>query len=250
MWFCGFSKRGWAGGIWPSISCCGGMATDGIWPGGRPGGRITPGVAFREAGPECGARCGAPESSVAGPRQALEGPSPPGWTSCPAQPSGQPERVSWLLGFVSLTVSLQEGDLYLGNDIWVSLGLLDAHGLAIERETPRGVQDTGGAADLEEDKGLTSHPGSMTPGDVQDLAKLGEDSVRGLLQLIFLHLLFEAVDINRVIRASLGNCHGVRCWSKATEPQLPQGAPATFLSVYPWSSLEMYSLIWISQNEK
>lgn len=65
------------------------------------------------------------------------------------------------------------------------------------------------AADLEEDKGLT--PGSMTLGDGQDLAKLGEDSIWGLLQLIFCDLLLEAVDTNRVIRVSFGNGHRVRC---------------------------------------
>lgn len=100
------------------------------------------------------------------------------------------------------------------------------HGLVVEREALHGTQGVGGTADLlEDDEGLAPHLQAPRHQDIQDLAKLGEDGIQGLLELIFLDLLIEIVDINSVVGTGLGNCHGVRC-SGTPKPSLRPTAPA------------------------
>lgn len=58
------------------------------------------------------------------------------------------------------------------------------HGLVVEREALHGAQGIGGAADfLEDDEGLAPHLQAPRHQDIQDLAKLGEDGIQGLLEL-------------------------------------------------------------------
>lgn len=161
--------------------------------------------------------------------------SPHHGRSCPTLNSLFGSRCLLTLGLplLSFAISLHIGALHLGNDVRVSLCVLDAHGLVVEREALHGAQGIGGAGDLlEDDEGLAPHLHDPRHQDIQDLAKLGEDGIQGLLELILLDLLIEIVDINSVVGTGLGNWHGgygghgVRCSGTAPEPSLPPTTPA------------------------
>lgn len=74
------------------------------------------------------------------------------------------------------------------------------HWLVIEREslhTSESYRSTGDF--LEYDKSLTPHFQGFHGDYVQDLTKLREDRIEGLLELIFLDLFIEVIYVDRVV---------------------------------------------------
>ena len=66
--------------------------------------------------------------------------------------------------------------------------------------TLHGAESVGRAADLlKNDKSLAAHLQGLEGHDVQYLAKLGENGVEGLLQVLLLDLLIEIVDVDGVV---------------------------------------------------
>ena len=68
-------------------------------------------------------------------------------------------------------------------------------------------QCVGGAADFFEDyKRLAPHFEGLEGDYVEDLAKLREDGVEGLLEVILLDLLVQVVDVDGVVRTVVHPC--------------------------------------------
>ena len=182
------------------------MDPGGVCWGLRPGDRIMSGdhvgAACREAGPTCGAWCRDPDSLTACLGQAL-GTAPTRRATVPPYTTLS-ARVSWFSSSVYCPASRRCPS-------WQGYARWYGHtGCAWACHRRGNCMEHRALVALPTSLKVTkAWPSSSAPWqqDMQDLAKLGEDGIQGLLQLI----LVEVVRINSMVGVGLGTCHGGRC---------------------------------------